>query len=35
VRRVPSPNQDARPAGMTVDLLVIHYISLPPGRFSG
>lgn len=35
VRRVPSPNQDARPAGATIDLLVIHYISLPPGRFSG
>lgn len=34
-RRVDSPNFDARPADTTVDLLVIHHISLPPGRFSG
>ncbi len=34
-RRVPSPHHDARPAGAVVDLLVVHYISLPPGRFSG
>jgi AmpD protein len=34
-RRMPSANHDARPAGVPVDLLVIHYISLPPGRFSG
>jgi len=34
-RRVDSPNFDARPAGTRVDLLVVHYISLPPGRFSG
>jgi len=34
-RRLPSANHDARPAGVPVDLLVIHYISLPPGRFSG
>jgi AmpD protein len=34
-RRVPSPNRDARPAGVEPDLLVIHHISLPPGRFSG
>jgi len=34
-RRVPSPNFDARPAGVTIDLLVVHHISLPPGRFSG
>lgn len=33
VRRVPSPNCDARPAGATVDLAVIHAISLPPGKF--
>ena len=31
----PSPNYDARPHGQTVDLLVIHNISLPPGVFSG
>ncbi|MGD9943112.1 MAG: 1,6-anhydro-N-acetylmuramyl-L-alanine amidase AmpD [Burkholderiaceae bacterium] len=34
-RRVPSPNHDARPPGMPVELLIIHYISLPPGRFHG
>lgn len=32
-RRVPSPNFDARPAGLPVDLVVIHNISLPPGQF--
>jgi len=34
-RRVVSPNQDARPAGCEVELLVIHAISLPPGEFGG
>ena len=34
-RCLPSPNQDARPEGMVPELLVIHHISLPPGRFSG
>jgi AmpD protein len=34
-RRVPSPNFDARPAGVAIDLLVVHHISLPPGRFAG
>ncbi len=34
-RRVPSPNHNARPHGATVDLVVIHHISLPPGKFSG
>lgn len=34
-RRVPSPNRDERPDGIGVDLLLIHHISLPPGRFSG
>lgn len=33
VRQVPSPNCDARPAGTAVDLLVVHNVSLPPGRF--
>ncbi len=28
-----SPNQDARPAGLTPDLMVIHHISLPPSGF--
>lgn len=31
----PSPNQDARPSGCEIDLLVIHNISLPPGQFGG
>ena len=34
-RLVPSPNQDARPEGAEVDLLVVHGISLPPGEFGG
>ncbi len=33
VRHCPSPNQDSRPPGTPVDLLVIHNISLPPGQF--
>jgi AmpD protein len=33
--RVPSPNCDARPAGTDVSLIVVHGISLPPGRFGG
>jgi N-acetyl-anhydromuramoyl-L-alanine amidase len=32
-RYQPSPNHDARPAGVAVDTLVIHSISLPPGEF--
>jgi AmpD protein len=35
VERVPSPNFDRRPEGMPVELLVIHAISLPPGKFGG
>ncbi len=35
IRYVPSPNCDARPAGMAVEVLVIHAISLPPGEFGG
>ncbi len=34
-RAVPSPNFDVRPPGERVELLVVHHISLPPGRFSG
>lgn len=34
-RHCPSPNFNARPAGVPVSLLVIHNISLPPGRFGG
>ena len=33
--RVPSPNADERPPGVAVELVVIHAISLPPGRFGG
>lgn len=32
---IPSPNFDDRPESSTVDLLVIHNISLPPGEFGG
>ena len=32
-RRLVSPNQDARPADASVDTLVVHGITLPPGRF--
>ncbi|HXV09250.1 MAG TPA: 1,6-anhydro-N-acetylmuramyl-L-alanine amidase AmpD [Burkholderiales bacterium] len=35
VRYVASPNCDERPSGCAIDLLVIHYISLPPGEFGG
>lgn len=35
VRRVPSPHCDDRPATVVPTLLVVHNISLPPGRFGG
>lgn len=35
VHRLPSPNCDARPEPSGISLLVIHGISLPPGRFGG
>lgn len=35
VLRMPSPNFDLRAAGTSIDLLVIHNISLPPGQFGG
>ena len=35
VRQVLSPHLDARPGGMTTDLIVLHGISLPPGQFGG
>lgn len=34
-RRVDSPNQDERPPGVHIDLVVIHAISLPPDQFGG
>lgn len=30
-----SPNRDARPAGAAPGMIVLHGISLPPGRFGG
>jgi AmpD protein len=33
--QVASPNQDARPAGSDIDMIVLHGISLPPGQFGG
>jgi AmpD protein len=33
VRRVESPNSDERPPATALDLIVVHGISLPPGRF--
>ncbi len=33
--RYTSPNADARPPDLNVDLLVIHAISLPPNEFGG
>lgn len=33
--RYDSPNYNARPAGMPVELLVVHNISLPAGQFGG
>ena len=33
VRRVDSPNFDARPPGSAIELIVIHNISLPPGSY--
>lgn len=33
VRRIVSPNCDKRPPGVAIDTLVVHGITLPPGRF--
>jgi AmpD protein len=33
IRRIESPNSDDRPAGTDLDLIVVHGISLPPGRY--
>ena len=32
---VDSPNSDPRPGGLAPELVVVHGISLPPGRFGG
>ncbi len=34
-RRLPSPHCDERPAGVTVSVVVVHAISLPPCEFGG
>jgi len=34
-RQCLSPNRDARPDGMTPDMVILHGISLPPGNFGG
>jgi AmpD protein len=34
-RHAASPNHDARPSGIAVDLVVVHSISLPPGVYGG
>ncbi len=34
-RFVDSPNQDERPPGTEISLLVVHSISLPPGEYGG
>jgi AmpD protein len=34
-RQISSPNFDERPAGVSIELIVIHNISLPPGEFGG
>jgi AmpD protein len=34
-RQCPSPNCDERPPGASIELLVVHNISLPPGEFAG
>lgn len=31
----PSPNQDERPDGAEIELILLHGISLPPGEFGG
>src|SRR5690606_6598847 len=34
-RRLDSPNFGPRPAGVQIDLIVVHSISLPPGEYGG
>lgn len=35
IESCPSPHYNERPADVTIDLLVIHNISLPPDQFGG
>lgn len=32
---IPSPHHDERPPDSTIDMVVVHGISLPPGQFGG
>jgi AmpD protein len=34
-KQCPSPNKDVRPGNTTIDLVVVHSISLPPGKYGG
>jgi AmpD protein len=34
-RWVPSPNYDARPDNAEIEVIIVHSISLPPGKFGG
>ncbi len=34
-RQCPSPNKDERPDETTINLIVVHSISLPPGQYGG
>lgn len=34
-QRIASPNFGPRPAGVPIDLVVLHSISLPPGQYGG
>lgn len=34
-RRFASPNFGPRPKGATIDLIIVHSISLPPGQYGG
>ena len=34
-KRLDSPNYGQRPKGVSVDLVVVHSISLPPGQYAG
>lgn len=34
-KHIQTPNKDERPANIPISLIVIHCISLPPGKFGG
>lgn len=34
-RQIPSPNYNQRPENAAIDSIIIHSISLPPGRYGG